>query len=133
MTHFYLSKEDVNRLENGLQVLARVQEQVSGMVGAIPIEGKLATPDQVRTYFLALIRECSELLEEFNWKPWKKERAVDHGRASAEFADILAFLGIIIVYMRREGVLPGDLADAYAKKSSLNVSRFNGEVDGYGR
>lgn len=91
------------------------------------------TPDQIRTYFLALIVETVELMNELpGWKPWKKPKLMNPEYVMDEFADILAFLGVILNYLRELGIDPADLADAYARKTNINIARFNGEVEGYG-
>lgn len=121
------------RLYDGLHLLLSIQSVTSRMTpDCIPPAGDPPTPDQIRTYFTALIVEITELLQELNWKPWKQERDVNLKRVADEFADILAFLGIIQVYLSRLGLSSSDLADAYVNKTMVNVSRFNGEVPGYG-
>jgi dimeric dUTPase (all-alpha-NTP-PPase superfamily) len=105
---------------------------VSSLVeGCIPETGEKATPDQLRTYFLALNVELMELLQELSWKPWKNTKQIDEARVADEFADVLAFLGIIVVYLDSLGVPPSVLASAYAIKSRVNVERLLGKVAGY--
>jgi len=109
----------------GLKSLSNVQIGVSDLVGAIPSDGELPTGDQLRTYFLALMVETTELMNELNWKPWKKtQKEIDKPKVCDEFADILAFLGIITVYLESFGITSEELAAAYTKKSKVNVERF---------
>lgn len=120
-------KKDV---KYGLQALADTQKIVSGMVkGAITEDSP--TKDQLCVYFLALIRELTELLNELNWKPWKNEFTPNAPKVIDEFADILAFQGLIIVYLEKLGISQTDLANGYAMKTRVNIERFRGEHPGY--
>lgn len=119
-------------LEGGLDMLRCVQENVSGLVpGAVP-DGP-PSKDALRTYALALVVEAAEFLQTLDWKPWKnpgkaEASAPDRERTADEFADILAFLGVLIVYLERMGLTPKDLAQAYMRKSVVNVDRFLGAI-----
>lgn len=112
-------------LSEGLALLALNQTTISqGDLGCIPPEGQAPSKDAVRSYMLALMIEVAEFTQELDWKPWKEKLLVDTERVADEFADILAFLGIIIVYLDRMGIPPGMLARAYNKKSKVNIDRF---------
>jgi NTP pyrophosphatase (non-canonical NTP hydrolase) len=123
-----------NDLWNGLMLLYSVQSTVSALVpGTIPALDQVPLQDQFRTYSLATMVEISELVQEFNWKPWKNStKQLDLPKIADEFADVLAFLGILVVYMQRVGVTPRMIADAYANKTKINVRRLMGEIEGYG-
>ena len=113
----------------GLGFLRMVQKRVSSPVpGCIPPGNELPTKDTVRAYCLAFMIETAEFIQTLDWKPWKnKAKPCDTERALDEFADIMAFLGIIVEHLYRMGITPGDLAEAYRKKSIINVDRFLGE------
>lgn len=118
-------------LAQGLVVLAATQR---GVGSAVPgwVEGE---PEFVRTTFLALIVECTELLQLFNWKQWKFPDDYDSGRLgmmAEEFADILAFLGYLVIWLNDLGITPDILAKRYRDKTDLNIKRLGGGVDGYG-
>jgi NTP pyrophosphatase (non-canonical NTP hydrolase) len=117
-----------SKLALGLHVLAGVQFEV-GL--AIPgwSEGE---PEFVRTTFLALVKEVMELLDYFDWKQWKLPTETDAGEAADEFADVLAFLGYVVLFLGYRGVMPDDLARAYAKKTLVNQERLAGKIEGYG-
>lgn len=127
----HLGPDDVEKLTAGLEVLMDVQHEVSGKVkGAITDE--IPTGDQTRTYFLAMIKETLELMDEFPlWKPWKESKEIAPDRVVDEFADVLAFLGVIINYIYTMGINPYALARGYASKTNVNQARFDGKVDGY--
>jgi NTP pyrophosphatase (non-canonical NTP hydrolase) len=127
-----VSEKQKGEIADGLLALAEVQEFVSGHVpSANPVTGNVGS-EQVLTYGFALLKEVTELMDELQWKSWKPRKAVDTARAADEFADILAFLGLYVHYMRRlAGLAPEDLAAAYARKSQVNVDRFTGKVVGY--
>lgn len=123
----------VFQLSQGLQTLLHTQKLVSGMVNdALPHGDQKPTRDQVRTYFLATIVEMVELMNELNWKPWKRsEKEVNVEKVADEFADILAFMGVILNYLKAEGIDVYTLAAQYGRKSKVNIDRFNGRVEGY--
>lgn len=112
----------------GLLTLAETQHIVSGQLpGALE-----PNEENFRTYALALHDEIGEFVRELGWKPWKKPTPINKERVSDEFADLLAFLGLFIHYMRDLGIDPYTLALQYAEKSRVNIDRMHGKVDGYG-
>jgi len=119
----------------GLRALSGVQTLVSGMVpDALPLnpDDNYVPPANVLTYGFAFIKEVTELMDELGWKPWKPRKPIDRARVADEFADILAFLGLLTIYViRLAGLTPEELAMAYMRKSDVNVARFSGEVEGY--
>lgn len=126
-----LDLADRMTVSDALQVLRKTQLIVSSMVpGAVTDD--MPNPDQIRTYCLALVKETLELMDEFpQWKPWKEPKLPNKARVMDEFADILAFLGLLTVYVGALSITPADLAEAYVNKTNVNIARFNGEVDGY--
>jgi len=131
MAQIFLKSNEFE-LEAGINLLKVTQEVVSSTLpGCIPDPGVDPTPDQLRTYFLALNVELGELLQELNWKPWKESKAINKARVVDEFADVLAFTGILLVYLDRLGITTEDLAAGYAAKTSVNIQRLTGQVDGY--
>jgi len=112
----------------GLSMLMGVQRIVSAPVpGCIPEDGMPPSKDAMRTYFMALVVELGELLQETDWKPWKDKQHIDRENIAEEFADVLAFLGVILIQLDALGVPPGVLANAYIHKTGKNVARFLGE------
>lgn len=119
-------------LQAGLETLHGVQMVVSSLdKDCIPENGEHASTDQVRTYMLALIVELTELVQELNWKPWKNHKHINQARVADEFADVLAFLGILIIYLDSLGIPPSRLAEAYVSKTKVNIERMLGMVAGY--
>ena len=118
----------------GLESLMRVQKEVSGGVpGAIPAPGLYPSKDAVRTYSLALITEIAEWLQDLDTRPWKNDLTeaapvVDNDTLAEEFADMLAFLGILIYYMNQWGIPPERLASAYVAKSNINIERITANL-----
>ena len=116
----------------GLDVLKQTQQR---MGEAIPgwSEGEA---EYVRTTFLALMVETAELLQLFDWKQWKRPMDITgerRARVADEFADVLAFLGYVVLFCERHfGLSPQALADQYARKTRLNAERLAGRVAGYG-
>ena len=118
-------QELVMTLTEGLGMLALNQKVISqGDPECIPPEGQAPSKDAVRSYALALMIEVAEFTQELDWKPWKTKQLVDQERVADEFADILAFLGIILIYLDRMGISPSVLARAYNHKSKINIDRF---------
>jgi|GEM_PF-3794302 len=117
-------RELVKGLSNALALIARNQKIISaGDPGCIPDEGHPPSKDAVRSYTLALMVELAEFIQELDWKPWK-DKQINAERVADEFADILAFMGILIVYLDRMGIPPGMLARQYREKSKVNIDRF---------
>lgn len=110
-----------------LVALAENQSEVSSPVpGCIPKDDDAPTKDAIRTYVLALFVELGEFLQELDWKPWKTKGAISAGKVADEFADILAFLGVVLVQLEHLGISEDMLANAYREKSIVNVERFLG-------
>ena len=117
-------------LENGFRALQVIQRVVSGAVpGAIPGPEDRNSKDAVRTYTLAMMVEIAEWVQTVDWKPWKDHNTDSFLRehssiVAEEFADILAFLGILMIYMDNWNIDAQDLADAYLVKSVTNMDRI---------
>ena len=112
----------------GIDQLMIIQDEVSGMVpGTITPE---VTNDQVTRACFALSGEVFELAQELGWKDWKDNPAwtKEYTEVVAEeFADVLAFLGLVTsLVCRRTGLTPYDLAEAYRVKTAKNIKRFEG-------
>lgn len=111
-------------LADGFIALKHFQGFVSNHNG--PID-----KNNLPTYVMAMMVEWAEFLQETNWKPWKPEKPVDRERLADEFADTLAFLGVIMIMLDQMGIDADDIVDAYIKKSAENIRRFIGEVPEY--
>lgn len=109
-----------------MHALEFVQSTVSAAVPGCITEGQ-PTKDQLRTYTLAMIVELGEFIQTLDWKPWKDKQDFDKSDVTYEFADILAFMGVLVVYLRKMGITPEDIGDAYVAKSITNIERFLGE------
>jgi|SRR5215204_3083203 len=126
----------VSALTKGLAILEEVQSTVSVPVpGAIPNEGGVPTKDAVRTYTLAMIVEIAEWVQTLDYKPWKNKAQLaslinNADTVAEEFVDILAFLGVLITYMHRLGISPSMLAQAYVRKSKINIHRIDAQLGG---
>jgi hypothetical protein len=122
--------KDIEALTEGLETLRHTQGDVSLPVpGCIPAGGELPTKEAVCTYTLAMIVEITEFIQTLDWKPWKKKSKIEREKVIDEFADILAFQGILIYYLNQMGITPEDLARGYRDKSIVNIRRFMGEFE----
>lgn len=93
-----------------------------------------SNPADVATFSFAMVDEVTELAKELGWKPWKSAQVHDRERILDEYADVVAFFGTLTnLVMRATGATAEDLAEAYARKTEVNRSRFRGEVAGYER
>lgn len=127
--------EALEALSDGLGVMASIQSVVSPELtpGLFADDGGL-TKEGVAVVAAALQVELGEFINELDWKPWKKH-SVDREAVVEEFADIMAFLGLLMLHLEaRYGIAVEDLADAYLTKSVKNVDRANGRSgeEGYG-
>ena len=112
-----LSVSRIVSLENALHSLKDIQSVVS-----LPV-------DAIRTYVLAMTVELMEFVQTLDWKPWKQKSNLDIERIVDEFADILAFQGVLIYYLYLLGISPEMIELGYRKKSIENIDRFLGKKD----
>ncbi len=122
MDHIAYDTGAVQGLILGLQVLLKTQQDVTPKLDPQIFERPI--DETTRTYILATIVELTELMDELDWKLWTPPQPLDKDKIADEFADILAFLGIIqwILY-HRVGLTPYDLARAYKAKTIENADR----------
>lgn len=80
----------------------------------------------VQKIYTALIVEATEVLEETNYKWWKKERVVDRQALREEMIDVLHFW---VSGCLRMGFLPDEIFTAYEAKWQENVKRQAGLSD----
>lgn len=120
--------EDYLGIGNGLERLKEVQRVVAGMVPDFIGDG--VTNEQITRTCFALSGEIFELAQELGWKTWKdNEEMTDEQREkiAEEFADVLAFLGILTHYVcERTELTTHQLQQAYFKKVEKNILRFSG-------
>jgi dimeric dUTPase (all-alpha-NTP-PPase superfamily) len=121
-----------SNIEMALRSLANVQRAVSASVpGAVFPKGELPDKESFRTYALALIVEIAELVQTIEHKAWKPSH--DHPKANLkvgeytadEFADVLAFLGVLLMYLEAMGLNSEVLAGAYVEKTFTNINRLH--------
>lgn len=131
---FLLAAVDPN-LERADPLAAFLQDLVDAerMINYARPQDMEGSKDAVRTYVLAMIVELSELVQELDWKAWKDRQAPpDNERVADEFADVLAFLGVITAnVMAQTGLTYKQLSQAFTDKTKTNLRRARGEIDGY--
>jgi NTP pyrophosphatase (non-canonical NTP hydrolase) len=112
----------------GLEELTNCQRTVSSLVDGAVTNGVMS--EQVRMAFLAEMVELVELLQELEWKPWPHKHArFRPDKIVKEFGDVLAFLGLIMVYLSKMGIDSRMLAEGYVERSENNVKRFDKKGD----
>lgn len=80
----------------------------------------------VQKKMLALIAELAEVLDEINYKWWKKPKPVDKAALFEELADVLHFyVGMCI----DAGMTADELFDIYTKKNRENHLRQEGKSE----
>jgi hypothetical protein len=109
-----------DQLAIGLRTLFAIHSVISA-----PALNKHTPIEDLRTYTLALFVEIGEFLQEFDWKPWRTKEARPH-KAVEEFADILAFIGVLmnIMILLIPGLSIDKLVVAYMNKVSTIVERM---------
>jgi len=124
---------DADNLAHGLTALLTTQAVVSSRIpGCIPLPGEPLERHQLAVYAFALQVEIAELLQELQFKPWKNPRPLQADRIADEFADVLAFIGVLLYHIYHlTGLTPAILANQYVEKSNVNWERLNGRVEGY--
>lgn len=118
---------DEASLANGLFELLWAQKALSSLVWDMSDPTNM----QVAYATYAVIGELVELADKVGFKIWKDApELTDASKADIadEFADVLAFLGqLMVILYNRTGLSPVDLAMAYHNKSHKNLKRFIGE------
>jgi NTP pyrophosphatase (non-canonical NTP hydrolase) len=119
-----------SNLATALAILADTQKLIR--VNPTDYTG-LPTKEDVRQYAFALCGEVHELADELHWKSWQVPKPIDKARVADELADVLAFLGVIVQFtMDLTDLTSDDLAEAYRRKTKVNMDRMAGRVEGYG-
>jgi len=123
MSEYYIEGASGQQgLKLGLKVLLTTQNIVTPKLDPQVLERPIE--DTTRSYVLALVHEVHELLDELNWKMWKPNKPINRERVLDEFADILAFLGVMeMILYHRLGITPDELAHAYRNKTKENQRR----------
>lgn len=119
-----IQNTDIETIAQGLSTWMGIQQFVSEHKKPIDV-------DDIATHTMALIVELSEMLQETNWKYWKPDGDISLAKIAEEFADVMAFIGILLVTLDKLGIPPHMLAEYYAQKSLINIERFTGKVEGY--
>ena len=142
--YFFEDEDGVSRAPDalhslvcGLGALVAVQAVVSPRLTPFLFEnpykpGKL-TKEGVTAVSAALMVEVAELINELDWKPWKT-KAPDPAKVTEELADVLAFLGMLLLHLEASGIDLSQMAEDYYRKALKNVDRSNGASgeEGYG-
>lgn len=104
-----------------------LQEQAFGF--KLPLTEGTELADYVTWNHSALVQEASEMLAEFGWKPWTKNRGwVNRELALKEAVDVGHFLANILVSI---GVTDEEWQAAYEAKQQVNRDRMaSGTYDG---
>jgi NTP pyrophosphatase (non-canonical NTP hydrolase) len=75
-----------------------------------------------KTYVLAMLSETSELLDQLNWKPWKKQqKPIELEELRYEIVDLLIF---VICLAQIWGMSSRDLMEYYLAKTEENHDRI---------
>ena len=83
--------------------------------------------EAIKNNVLALIVEATEILEEINWKDWRKEdKVTDNDALILEIVDVLALLGNII---NEAGFTAPQIEEAYFRK--LEIYHAKARRDGH--
>jgi NTP pyrophosphatase (non-canonical NTP hydrolase) len=88
--------------------------------------------DDLARYGLCLVLEAAELVNALPWKHWARNPS-SLEKASEEFADLLCFIGSLVLLFNRLGVSTADLTLAYLEKVQDNRDRFATYLEGYER
>ena len=75
----------------------------------------------------AIIHECVELRDEFNWKWWKQEKVINTDNVKEEIIDIMHFT--IELCLEAE-IQPNDVIEQYKIKWNNNLKRQQGLIEG---
>lgn len=111
------------RVMIGMEALANTQLIVSGPVK----DGLSGSRTAIVDYSFALTEEVHEIARELSWRPWRTPKPPDVEKVTEEFADLLAFLGVMIVNAATAcGMRPAEFAEMIAKQyGTVSVRNFN--------
>jgi dimeric dUTPase (all-alpha-NTP-PPase superfamily) len=114
------------KIQAGVEALFSIHNNTNELVmqGNSKLNDVLTEKDTVRTYVLALQVEVMEFLQTLDWKPWKNGKQESDERVLDEFADMIAFMGVLITILKAMGFSEADIANAYIRKEQTNVARF---------
>lgn len=116
---------DENVFWSWLTSTRQLQSEYFGVT--YPIEGE-DLADYVTWNSLALIKEVSELTDEFGWKTWSKPRGwVNRENALKEAVDVAHFLANILCAI---GITDEEWERAYRAKQEVNRQRQRDGYDG---
>lgn len=79
------------------------------------------TQEYKNMMILALIRECTEALNETKWKSWKKNQVYEQEKYKDELVDCLFFLMNLIISANMDSK---ELYDRYINKHKINLERI---------
>lgn len=114
-------------VEDGIRALRDIHNATNKIAsnGNYMLSEVLGRPETWRTYVLAAFVELAEFIQVLPWKPWRDSvKEIDSDKLLDEFADVLAFIGVLITILGELGYTPDDIASAYISKEFVNVSRF---------
>lgn len=117
---------DVFQVGNGLFEMLWVQKYLSALVW------DMDSPENMQIGYAAFVLngEIHELADKVGFKIWKDTPELTDDQLADiadEFADIMAFLGqLMVMVCNRTGLTPADFAEAYRNKSERNLKRFLG-------
>lgn len=115
------------KIEDGIKALRNIHNATNEIAsnGNYMLSEVLGRPDTWRTYVLAAFVELAEFIQVLPWKPWRDSvKEIDSEKLLDEFADVLAFIGVLITILGHLGYTPDDIASAYISKEFVNISRF---------
>jgi hypothetical protein len=97
LNEFKVTQAQESELALGVAAWLDIERQVNllGMPEALEPSG-----DNVRTFMLAAEEELHEFGRELNWRPWHKSLPIDPGKALKEYADVMAFVALLGVYLK---------------------------------
>lgn len=114
-------------IEDGIRALRNIHNATNKIAsnGNYMLSEVLGRPETWRTYVLAAFVELAEFIQVLPWKPWRDSvRTIDGIKLLNEFADVLAFIGVLITILGELGYTPDDIARTYISKEFVNIDRF---------
>lgn len=114
-------------IEDGIRALRNIHNATNKIAsnGNYMLSEVLGRPETWRTYVLAAFVELAEFIQVLPWKPWRDSvKEIDSDKLLDEFADVLAFIGVLITILGELGYTPDDIARTYISKEFVNIDRF---------
>lgn len=106
-----------------LECILEMQKELDDKIAERKQYQEMTKEQTLERMVLALVKECNELHDELDWKPWKNPKKLNMERIKDELADILHFYASICIRLELNAK---DVYMFYTTKNIENHRRQQG-------